>query len=325
MINRYALLALALAACGEGRVPRPTLDTLPPEADSLQVSETPMDMVNERGVMSASVGDSSVYTINYSLTKPLRTAANGGPDTVRVNFKRDSAAGVSFVNLTRLKLVQRDTAAFKVDKVYGRLATYRACVSIRKTVTIGVSKCSVFTTTLPAKADTTPPAVDSVRVDSSLAIAGILVKPDTAAITLAQWKAVGVYFQDPLTKEFYGKDSLKLSWTCPAGGPGKCPQIRWCAYVRLLSGAVGMTQNSWDVPECQRRFDSLPGHLPTYTPVRFRTGGHPLPDIKIAIDEIGGGQLAITSVAFNGLQLARANGQWVAPGLAPVGYILEAR
>lgn len=310
------LLLLTAIGCEKREGPKP-------RAVTVTIAES-TDTGSGLSRRTIAVGDTSTYTITYVLDRAPRTVANGGPDTVRVNLRRDSTS-ISVPLLafgTKLRYLQRDTASFKVPKVFGFPAKYTACVQVRKTVVIVPNKCQSWQTNLPAKVDTTPPTrVDSVLVDSVMAV---LVRPEQVTVSQTDWEAVGVYRRDTMTNALYSKTGTKLAWTCPSGGTGKCPAKQFCAFVRLGNGSVAMTANSATIVSCQKIFDQIPGHLPTYAPAFYVLGpGAPAPPISIAINTGSKGPY-VAGVSFNNKPLARArNGDWVDPARAPLIQIFQ--
>lgn len=130
------------------------LDTMAPTIGAVDVSEM--------------AGDTSTYLIGYALSKPPRVA-----DTVQVRLGRDSLSPASRGFITTAKrTTQQGNASLKIPKIFGTQARMYACIRLyAKTVLVaGSEKCAPkWTTNVPAKPDTTPPTIDSVTVDSTLA------------------------------------------------------------------------------------------------------------------------------------------------------------
>jgi len=328
-VNRFLLLAIALTACGTSDKPRSPMpdsietedfDSLAPAAESVEVKEASPIGAARAGVLAGAIlGDTSQYLVSYALDRPPRTVANGGPDTVRVALRRDSTAGVLPLSFPyKFRFTQRDTASFKVPKVYGLPAKYTATVLVRKNgVTVSPGQSRSWTTNLPAKVDTTPPKVDSMKVDSVMAV---IVKPDSFAVTRAAWEKVGVYFRDTTKPggRLLGRDTQPLAWTCPSGGAGKCPTQQFCAYFRLFDGSVAIAANSAGINYCDLTYLTLPGHRASL-PI-----AHPSEQLKIAIATGPDGTARVQSVQIGSKELAPiGKGEWIDPSLAPVTYVRE--
>lgn len=128
--------------------------------------------------------DTSLYTIYYTLSGAPRTG-----DTVQLRLGRDSTAEWPRYLATAKRTTQRDTASLAINKIYGKRVRLYACVRISYN---GVNqpqleKCSPWFTNFAVPVDTTPPVVDTVTVDSALAIVRLDLKPDQAGPLSQDW------------------------------------------------------------------------------------------------------------------------------------------
>lgn len=220
--------ALMVLACSpQEKVPRPNIDSGPVDdqcgdsspgcpKDSLVVDSTQASSVKGWPIFrQASYGaavavDSSTYTINYSVSNPL-----GPVDTVQVWLRRDSALTVPKVSTSKYFRTLKGAAVFKVVKIYNAKATYRVCVRVRSNTLKSNDLCQVWITNY-TKA-TPPPVVDTVKVDSSLAILKLDVKPDNPTVETGQ-------------------------------------QIQFCAYVVFQTGKVALRTQDKGIPQCDEMY-----------------------------------------------------------------------
>lgn len=122
--------------------------------------------------------DTSLYRIRYTLNK--EPAKN---DSIRVRFLRSASTGVTAVTQARWRTSRAGTAEFKTPRIYGKSVGYQACVNVRRTKRDLTAVCKSWKTNW---VDTTPPVPDTVVVDSTLAVIGIDVKPDSLEIRSGQ-------------------------------------------------------------------------------------------------------------------------------------------
>lgn len=219
-----AALLIAATACGKYKED-PLPDSLPAYKDSVTVDSggamRSTSLYSNASYSTFAPGDSGTYKVLYSLASPLPVT-----DTVQLRLGNDSLSA-----LTARRTAQRDSASFKVAKVYGRTAKWYACRRVlRAGVQVQTEKCTTWTTNLPSRLP------DSVWVDSTLAIAKLDVKPDTGKITTAMWRARNIY-QGP--NGLVDSTGRPLNFTCPAN-VDRCPGIQFCGFVVFRDGKVAM-------------------------------------------------------------------------------------
>lgn len=109
--------------------------------------------------------DTSSYKIHYSLPQPLPAT-----DTVQLRVGRDSAVGwPNQPVLTARRTAQRDSATFKVAKVYGANVKFYACRRVlRAGAQVVPERCQNWRTNWPGRLP------DSLWVDSSLALVKLI-------------------------------------------------------------------------------------------------------------------------------------------------------
>jgi hypothetical protein len=83
--------------------------------------------------------------------------------------------------------------------------------------------------------------------------------------TDSAWKAFGIYFGDS-TGGLYGKDTVKLSWTCPAGGASKCPSQQFCPIAYFSDGVAGLSAPYRSRTFCVAEYAKLPAAQRALTP-----------------------------------------------------------
>lgn len=194
--------------------------------------------------------DSSKYRVRYSISRKL----NAG-ESLYVRLRRDTTGANTAVNLVRKKITQKDSADFVVDKIFGKAASYSAQLQYKRNAgALATLQTSRWVTNFPTPIDTTPPGVDSLIVDSAMAL---LLKPDAAKIDQTDWQAKGIFFQDSLGN-LYNKDTVKLAYKCPAAGPTKCPTVQFCTFVVFGDSTIVMRTEDAVKPECGFEYEKFP-------------------------------------------------------------------
>lgn len=100
----------------------------------------------------------------------------------------------------------------------------------------------------------------SIRQDSVHSV------PSSWNAPMSAWNAFGVYFTDSVGG-LYGKDTLKLAWTCPAGGASKCPSQQFCPIAYFNDGVAGLPAPYRSLPYCTTEYGKLPAAQRALTPV----------------------------------------------------------
>jgi hypothetical protein len=222
--------------------------------------------------------DSSKYRVRYSVSRAL----NQG-ETLYVRLRRDTTGANTLINTLRKKITQRDSVDFVVDKVFGKAAAYSAILQYKRNMGAATTlQTSRWTTNFPTPIDTTPPGVDSLIVDSAMAL---LLKPEAPKIDRADWEAKGIFFQDSLGN-LYDKNSVKLPFKCPAGGT-RCPGIQFCTFVVFGDSAIAMRAEDKDKPECQFEYSKFPATRTTNIRVKQQQKADAM-CIKYSVDPKGG-------------------------------------
>lgn len=188
--------------------------------------------------------DSSRYVVRYVTSKPLRTG-----DSVRVRLQRDTTGGVQGFNQSRMRAFSTDSAAFVVNKIRGKLASYRGCARvIARDKSAGPERCNPFSTNWPAPPDTTPPVIDSIAIDSSQA--SVLALPLSRLIDSNDWHAKGIYYggtvlprsgvpSDLVNGTLRNQQGEALPFKCDQPD-SRCPQQQYCAFIVFADGNVAM-------------------------------------------------------------------------------------
>lgn len=203
--------AFLLIACDTGdrsphRAPPPfTEDTT---RDTLVVDSSQATIFRQATFRATRMapGDSSVYKLNW------RVSGFATGDTVQVRLVRDSVAGkVKRVSITKNRFTPTGSVDIGVDKVFGTQASYSACTRLRKTA-VKSEFCIAWKTNYAAK-----PGVDTMWVDSALAIAKLDIKPDKVNLEFGQ-------------------------------------KQQFCAYIVFLNGKVALRTQDKSTPECDEMY-----------------------------------------------------------------------
>ncbi len=155
------LLVLVAACTSEQKVPRPQMESAPVDS-SIRVDSAQASIFRHASYGATQVAsDTSVYKIHYSLPAPLPAG-----DNVQLRLDRDSVVGLKDQPLlTATRTAQRDSASFKVAKVFGASARWYTCRRIlRGTAQVQPERCTVWKTNWPGRLP------DSLWTDSSLAV-----------------------------------------------------------------------------------------------------------------------------------------------------------
>ena len=150
---------------------------------------------------------------------------------------------------------------------------------------------------------------------TGLKLTGIYIKPDTVKITMAEWNKVGVYGMKGDT--LYGQTGQKLSWKCPSGGAGKCPQQQFCAFSKMSDNKVYMTDNSSAITYCQGIFQTFPNRAPNYQPAMANETERILVHVNGGDD----GTVAVDYVKYGAQRLIRVStGEWIRADFLPLAF-----
>lgn len=246
------------AAAADSMSPVPTIDSL------TGIGPTSLSPVDPARFMLARLASwrGSVVRVAPDSTVTLKTqvwARNlAAGDTLRFTYARNDS-----IQVTHRSRAGTDQAQVGAP-AYGQTASYRGCVQLERG---GRSSGRVIPSqplcwsqpwvyTRPAL-PTPPPVIDSVKQ-----LAAILVKPDSWIVTPAMWKAKNIYADS--SGRLVDSTGAPLGFSCPQGA--RCPQEVFCAYGRQRDGQLRMLAPQDTMKVCRTRFDSLPGHAPSYAP-----------------------------------------------------------
>lgn len=190
--------------------------------------------------------DSIKYRFRITLNRTLRPT-----DTVAFSMGRDTPTSAQYgTHKTRGTI-----DSFTVKRVPdGTNAKYWMCAELINVATS--RRCATwiyFKAVPPPPVDTTPPKIDSLIVDSS--VARIMVTPKNvimASATPACKALAPNYWADinqlTLKPDCYGYDSVGH----------KLPMvIKYCAYALLRNGTWILTSNSMNEPRCKNELPSV--------------------------------------------------------------------
>jgi len=174
--------------------------------------------------------DTSLYRVRYALSKALLSG-----DTVYVRFRRDTTFGNTRVDLTKKSVRQRDSLDFKVAKVFGKKADYSASLrDMRKGAAIA-SRSVSWQTNFAAVVDTIPPVIDTLVIDSTLALMKIDVKPDSVQV-FASHNADGT----------------------PNNDPAKPKTQQFCPLLTFADGKIALPANYREFTVCASEYAKVP-------------------------------------------------------------------